>query len=339
MDIDYLSKMVGELILDNDEVSLPGVGSFVAELMPATFSDKGYVINPPYRRLSFRQRLECDNLLIHRYAAEASLTTEQASAELRPFLKELKEVLKEKKVIIFPGLGRLRATKENNFFFVPEESLDIYPEGCLLEPVSLKNHTQTKEELSAAVSSLGRLIDERLRSSAAETAVAETAAAEPASASVEPAPAEPALASVEPAPASEPVPAVEPLLPPIEIEPMPEPAAPAVPSSEPAGPAEAETPAEPEIPVAQPAAPVQAPEPAGAEKPAAPAAQSAETPAETEAPALAAKKHWWRYAAIAAAAVLAFFLLFILLSRIAPGLTDHLLYTKDELYIINYPLP
>ena len=56
MDIDLLSKMVKELILDKDEVELPGVGTFVAETVPATFSDKGYTINPPYRKLSFRQR-------------------------------------------------------------------------------------------------------------------------------------------------------------------------------------------------------------------------------------------------------------------------------------------
>ena len=35
MDIDLLAKMVKETILDNDTVTLPGVGSFVAELMPA----------------------------------------------------------------------------------------------------------------------------------------------------------------------------------------------------------------------------------------------------------------------------------------------------------------
>ena len=41
MDIDLLSKMVKELILDNDRVVLPGLGSFVAEVVPSTFSDKG----------------------------------------------------------------------------------------------------------------------------------------------------------------------------------------------------------------------------------------------------------------------------------------------------------
>ena len=33
MDIDLLSKMVKELILDNDRVVLPGLGSFVAEIV------------------------------------------------------------------------------------------------------------------------------------------------------------------------------------------------------------------------------------------------------------------------------------------------------------------
>ena len=39
MDIDLLSKMVKEVILDRDKVVLPGLGTFVAEMVPATFSD------------------------------------------------------------------------------------------------------------------------------------------------------------------------------------------------------------------------------------------------------------------------------------------------------------
>ena len=56
MDIDLLSKMVRQLILEHDKVFLPGLGAFVAEIVPSTFSDKGYTVNPPYRRLSFRIR-------------------------------------------------------------------------------------------------------------------------------------------------------------------------------------------------------------------------------------------------------------------------------------------
>ena len=40
MDIDLLSKMVKELILVNGRVTLPGVGAFVAEMVPASFTDR-----------------------------------------------------------------------------------------------------------------------------------------------------------------------------------------------------------------------------------------------------------------------------------------------------------
>ena len=53
MDIDLLSKIVKEIVLDNDSVTLPGIGSFLAEIVPSSFSDKGYTINPPYRRVYF----------------------------------------------------------------------------------------------------------------------------------------------------------------------------------------------------------------------------------------------------------------------------------------------
>lgn len=159
MDIDLLSKMVKDLILDNDEVSLPGVGTFVAELVPSTFSDKGYTINPPYRRLYFRQRKETsDTALVELYAKANNIDEERAKQIIDDFLSEMKDVLRQKKTIIFPGLGRLRATKENNIFFVADEDLDIYPSGFGLNPISLKTHVETSEEVAAAVASLKDLV-------------------------------------------------------------------------------------------------------------------------------------------------------------------------------------
>ena len=154
MDIDLLSKMVKELIMDNDKVSLPGLGAFVAEVVPATFSDKGYTVNPPYRRLSFRSNLEQDTLLAELYARANGVEEDIAGRIVTEFVSELAEVLKVKKTVVFPGLGRLRATKENNVFFVADEDLDIYPEGFGLEPVSLKTHQETREEVGAVMESL-----------------------------------------------------------------------------------------------------------------------------------------------------------------------------------------
>ena len=151
MDIDLLSKMVKELILDNDRVVLPGLGSFVAEIVPSTFSDKGYTINPPYRRLYFRSKPDQGDELVRFYASSNNVSLEIAEKIVNDFVSELKSVLHLKKTVVFPGLGRLRATKENNVFFVADEDLDIYPDGFGLKPVSLKTNQETPEEVTAAV--------------------------------------------------------------------------------------------------------------------------------------------------------------------------------------------
>ena len=80
MDIDLLAKMIRDVVLEKDEVALPGLGVFVAEFVPASFSDKGFTINPPYKRLTFRQEVNAgDDTLIRMYA-EANNIGEVAAA-------------------------------------------------------------------------------------------------------------------------------------------------------------------------------------------------------------------------------------------------------------------
>ena len=143
MDIDLLSKMVKDRLLDSSEVILPGVGMFESEIVPSTFADKGYTVNPPYRRLYFRQLEEADDRIISDlYAASNNIDKELSYSILKDFLSEMKAILHTKKTLEFPGLGRLRATRENNIFFVPDEDLDLYPQGFGLEPLSLKSLTK-----------------------------------------------------------------------------------------------------------------------------------------------------------------------------------------------------
>ena len=160
MDVDLLSKMIKELILDKDRVVLPGLGCFVAEMVPSTFSDKGYTINPPYRKLSFRSKPDMGDELIDFYVEANGLDREVACRILGDFIGELRQVIFTKKVVMLPGLGRLRATKENHLFFIPDENLDIYPAGVGLEPISLKTHVETPQEVAAALSGLKSIIEE-----------------------------------------------------------------------------------------------------------------------------------------------------------------------------------
>ena len=324
MDIDLLSKMVKELILVNDRVTLPGVGAFVAEMVPASFTDRGYTINPPYRRLVFRQGVsqEKDHLLADMYASANNIDREMAEKLLREFLKGMVEELRKRKMLVFTGLGRLRATRENNFFFICDENLDIFPEGMGLEAVSLKSHSKPKEldfsEVDAVVNSPAESPAEPSAESPAEPS------AEPAAESPAESPAEP---SAEPAAESPTEPAAE-----SPAEPSAEPAA-----ESPAEPA-AESPAEPSAePVAEsPAEPV-------AESPAEPRWWLGETEPEEEDEQHASiwKKGWFvavfSICCLLLLAALAF-ALFLLLARTQPELIDSLLYTEEELEILNHIL-
>lgn len=297
MDIDLLAKMVKKLILDSDKVVLPGLGCFVAEVVPATFSDRGYTINPPYRKLYFRSKPDEGDELVAFYAQTNDLPYDVAEEVIKDFLSEMKSVLFIRKTVIFPGLGRLRATKENDIFFVADEDLDIYPGGFGLEPISLKSHKESKEEVSAVVSNLKSMVDE-------------------------PAP----VPTPEPVPAPEPVPVPE-----------PEPAIKPTPAPEPA-------PAPASVPVPEPVSPepvpVQMPETESEKK----WLKYLETAAEKVVDFTASAWNWMmspkrRKVVVCVLGVLAalvvFCLIFAIMVNLFPSLMDTLLYSNEELQILN----
>ena len=280
MDIDLLSKMVKELILDNDKVVLPGLGTFVAEFVPAAFSDRGFTINPPYRKLYFRTWTGQDRALAELYSRSNGISPDVAERVLADFLSELKTVLKEKKTVVFPGLGRLRATKENNFFFVPEEDLDIYPEGVGLAPISLKSHQETREEVAAAMEELKTLIVHKDEGPVETDEI-------PAETGQKQEPEECPTAGTDIA----------------EDADIPEDAVPEA--------------------------------PAASEEPTVTVDTAASVPADTPAAPVRSRRLVYVAVAVIAVAVLAV-VLFVLLSRLNPGLFDQMLYNEDQLRVLDY---
>lgn len=331
MDIDLLSKMVKELILDNDEVSLPGVGSFVAELVPSSFSDKGYTINPPYKRLSFRKKADAsDNVLIDFYAKSNNVDKETASKIVIDFLSEMQKVLELRKSIVFPGLGKLRATKENIFFFVADEDLDIYPEGFGLEPISLKTHEETPAEVSATIAALQDILnpeETESQSGSGEQPEAESGSEEPSESVSGPEDAPEVTGDGQPESSHEaegefdnaqkPEQQATPAEPDHQSENESQHDEEGEQENEPQQ--ELESDNEPDVPVEQ--------------------NNSNEPEQPRTEPAKKSRKGWkaliWTAVAIAALAV-TFLVGFVILAHIAPDFIDSILYTQEELEIINH---
>ena len=310
--------MISELITDHNRVGLPGLGTFVAEVVPATFSDKGYTINPPYRRLSFHPSRSEDTLLIDFYAASNGISKEAAGLYLKQFLGEMKSVLKERKTIMLPGLGRLRATVENNFFFVPDPDMDIYPDGFALKPLSLKTISMADE---VEIPFFPPMEEEMEVKGAAEVEGESAGAAEAREMSenkeetggpVSPESTQPEQQQSKPTPHQASQPESE------QLQPESEPAL--QPEQQP-GPGEQEPQSESEQSQPQPA-PQPQPQP-----------QSRPETGPVHAPR---RFRWWIpllvLLAVAAVALLAF----LTVAQVAPDFIDSILYTPEELRIINY---
>ena len=221
------------------------------------------------------------------------------------FVKELRSILHTKKTVVFPGLGRLRATRENNAFFVADEDLDIYPAGFGLEPISLKTHQETREEVSAALVGLKSILEEAVP----EVPVTDI--------------------TVQETPVEETL--VEDI--PVQEEPVQEVSVPEVPVPEESAPEEAVSeevvPEEtlPELPAAEETVP---------EKPAPEVVE--EKVAETPAAQQSKKRGFLKTLLIVAAVLLVLLTIYAVVGRIFPELVDRFLYTPEELNILNRKL-
>ena len=148
MEINLFSKCIKDLIVENDRVDVPYLGSFTAEMMPASYSDRQTTIHPPYRKMTFHKgnvSLSEGRLLLDKVRRETGVSLEQAGVELGWCLSRLCSELEGRKRCKLPGLGEMRANARNEFFFVPDDNLDIWPDGLGFEPISIKVAEKTPD--------------------------------------------------------------------------------------------------------------------------------------------------------------------------------------------------
>lgn len=336
MDIDLLSRIVKELITDHDKVGLPGLGTFVAEVVPASFSDKGYTINPPYRRLSFHPDNTEADLLVKFYSDSNHVPLEASRVYITEFLSELKQVLIQRKTVIFPGLGRLRATKENNFFFVPDEDLDIYPDGFGLQPVSMKYIQGVADpvDIKLSYSDAMRGFEDRHSAAESELPAEMGQPSEPGLpvAGEQSAAEEPQLETLSPD-HTEPVQSSEPVQPITEAQHQPE-AGGHVQREEQPGtePVQSVEPAQPfEDPSERQCDATPAEQLPGEESDAA----LVELPGE-ETNVVRRRCRWWIAPVVVLSLAVVALGVFVILAHAAPDFIDSILYTPEELRILNY---
>ncbi|MCR4565449.1 MAG: hypothetical protein K5651_05100 [Bacteroidales bacterium] len=326
MKLETLSGLIVQLVLENGRVMLPQLGAFMRETVPASFSDRGFTLLPPYRRLVFRESQGDGTLLCEALSRQARLTPQRAQAEIEACVQALREQLEEENQALIPGLGRLKRTASGGLLFVQDEDLDVSGELMALDAVSLKSQNR----LAAAAFHMA----------------SEPVAPKPAPVPVAPASASASASEPEPVPASEP----EPVAPAPMLEPEsasasasePEPAVAPVEPAPVSGPDSA--PVDP-APASEPVAPAQTyvPKPAEPDPASAPTSEPPAPPVMRDIPANgeeeAEERHtspWLVLLLVVLALVLLFFALFYAGVWFFPDTLDKFLYDEQQLELLKY---
>ena len=314
MDIQQLSTMVRDLVLQQDKVVVPGLGVFCAELVPASFSDRGYTLNPPYRKLSF----EAEGPSAVPRQEDSRYLVKAEAAELQQCIASLRSELQSSKCVELPLLGKLRLTTSGEMYFIADPDLDIYPDAFGLHPVSMKNHDpQISDAALSALDIDTPMIEPTPQSEAPQPEalkpVFTQSAPHPQTAQpAENAPISESAAPAPQAPAPQPAPEASPQTPATE-----QPAA-----EQPAGPAP-EAPKRVDEPAVEPQAPAEAPQTSIPEE-----NTMQEDTAKKKHPAL-------KVIGIVILVLMLAMIAFRLLALIAPDFIDSILYTEEELRLLG----
>lgn len=139
MDSVLFSKIVKQMLPSDSKVVLPGLGEFYVQQVGATLSDKGFTINPPYKKIAFKVSASRDTALAEFLAETNNVEALAAASAVDEFVQRLVDSLQSERSVDLPGLGRLLLSRTNDLFFVQDPDVEIFPEMDLLEPLSVRN--------------------------------------------------------------------------------------------------------------------------------------------------------------------------------------------------------
>ncbi len=128
MDVAIFSKCLKDLLLQHDEVVVPGLGAFLARTVYAREASDGS-FTPPQRKISFSPARKEDDGLFLRFLKRYLPDGSDAAEQLQSFVMDLFLEADIARPVNLPGLGILKANARKTFYFVPTEEIFVYPES------------------------------------------------------------------------------------------------------------------------------------------------------------------------------------------------------------------
>ena len=139
-----LSKLISELLIEHDCVTVPGLGSFLGNFKSAHYDLENEKFYPPSKQISFNSQIKANDGLLAKHMSEKSNNEYDLS------LKEIhQEVIKitlslKKQSVELKDIGELNLNKEGNIVFTPSLAKNFLKDSFGLSPIYIKE--LSKEE-------------------------------------------------------------------------------------------------------------------------------------------------------------------------------------------------
>jgi len=130
-----IQKFISDLLSEHDCVIIPGLGGFVGSYLPAQIHPVYHTFQPPSKKILFNINLrQNDGLLANHIVQSGKISFTEANEKIRLFTEETLRVLKSRKYLILPNIGKLYMGKEGNIQFDQDLRANLLPESFGLQP-------------------------------------------------------------------------------------------------------------------------------------------------------------------------------------------------------------
>ncbi|MBO4417241.1 MAG: hypothetical protein J5801_03870 [Bacteroidales bacterium] len=175
MDISVFSKCLKDLLQRNDEIVVPGLGVFTAQIVADEVNEDG-TARTPYRKILYSPVQKPEDGMFLRWLAKYLPEGSDAESELQEFLLDLSGELEDNRTVELGDLGQLHSSAHKIYYFVSNTNVFEYPDvpgqesiGALLpedyaeedsKPIELDTEKWIKQEDDAATPAAEQPADE-----------------------------------------------------------------------------------------------------------------------------------------------------------------------------------
>ena len=145
-----IEQLIGDLLMRNNCVVIPGFGGFVASHVSAQVDFKSGIISPPRKALTFNKSLQNnDGLLITEYAKQHQLSFQTSQEAVQQFVKSTQHLLSIGERVTFDKVGFLYQDERGAIRFEQDRFFNLLMESYGLGHVKFipeNAGSQTKQE-------------------------------------------------------------------------------------------------------------------------------------------------------------------------------------------------